>query len=256
MSGGPNSWMPMYWSDFLADTIHLKKSERDSYFCLIAQYWLHQKPLPLDDGARARMAQCTETEWKNDKKAVLSFFKKTNKNYTHKRIDFELKKAKKNYKTRKQAAKTAAKSRWKKKKPDNASRIPDALQSHSLKHTQPQPQPPIQLSIDNCRQSDPPDFKKKIFGEGLDYLAEQSGRARNGLRPMVGKWLKQCSDDSAKLWSAIESAQREEVAEPIAWITARLGKRPADDFIEKAKRLADEKIAQDKARKEVHGQHG
>ena len=82
----PRAWMPMYWGDFLRDTRHLSKMQRDSYMMLIAHYWTAGS-LPDDDVQLARITDCTPEEWQADRPIVQAFFYE---GWHHKRIDAEL----------------------------------------------------------------------------------------------------------------------------------------------------------------------
>lgn len=79
-------WMPMYWGDFLRDTRHLSKWQRDSYMMLIAHYWT-TGALPDDDRQLANITDCTLKEWRADKAVVQAFFYD---GWKHKRLDHEL----------------------------------------------------------------------------------------------------------------------------------------------------------------------
>jgi uncharacterized protein YdaU (DUF1376 family) len=81
------SWMPIYWGDFLRDTRHLNKFQRDSYMMLIAHYWT-AGALPHDDRQLAKITDCTLEEWMADKSVVQAFFFD---GWRHKRIERELK---------------------------------------------------------------------------------------------------------------------------------------------------------------------
>lgn len=40
-------WMPLFWGDFLANTLHLTANEIGAYFLLIAHAWEHDGTIPL-----------------------------------------------------------------------------------------------------------------------------------------------------------------------------------------------------------------
>ena len=79
-------WMPMYWSDFKADTEHLGALETDAYMMLIGHYW-NTGGLPNDDTKLARIARMTPEEWEISKSTIAEFFQD---GWRHKRIDIEL----------------------------------------------------------------------------------------------------------------------------------------------------------------------
>jgi uncharacterized protein YdaU (DUF1376 family) len=83
------AWMPIYWGDFLRDTRHLSKWQRDSYMMLIAHYWT-TGALPDDDQQLARITDCTLDQWLADKPVVQALF---HHGWRHKRIEAELRRA-------------------------------------------------------------------------------------------------------------------------------------------------------------------
>jgi uncharacterized protein YdaU (DUF1376 family) len=75
MAGRPTTWMPLYVADYLADTAHLTAAQSGAYLHLIMAYWRAGGPLRLDDGALARTARMTPTEWSEAAGVVLAFFR-------------------------------------------------------------------------------------------------------------------------------------------------------------------------------------
>lgn len=63
------------------------------------------------------------------------------------------------------------------------------------------------------------DDRTWLFREGLDYLAEASGKKPPQLRALVGRWLKDLGDDAGKLRAIIEGAAEGDKADPMGWIT-------------------------------------
>jgi uncharacterized protein YdaU (DUF1376 family) len=88
MSGRP--WMPLYIADYLADTERLTTLQHGAYLLLIMHYWM-AGGLPADDGQLARITRSTLQSWiRHTKPALASFFRVTDSNWHHKRIDQEL----------------------------------------------------------------------------------------------------------------------------------------------------------------------
>ena len=83
------AWMPIYWGDFLRDTRHLSKWQRDSYMMLIGHYWT-SGGLPDNDAQLARITDCTLEEWLADRSTLQAFF---SDGWKHKRIEVELRRA-------------------------------------------------------------------------------------------------------------------------------------------------------------------
>ena len=75
------------------------------------------------------------------------------------------------------------------------------------------------------------DLKSRIFGPALDWLAQQSGRPKDKLRSMVGRWCRDHGD--GQVLEAFAQAARCGAIEPVAWIERTLkeeghGKRPGN----------------------------
>lgn len=64
------------------------------------------------------------------------------------------------------------------------------------------------------------DLKAEIFGQCLQWLAKQSGKDPQKLRPLVGRWIRDHGE--AGVLQAFIRAQREGPVEPIAWMTGSL----------------------------------
>jgi len=82
-------WMPLYISDFLADTGHLTAPEVGAYMLLIMHYW-QKGGLPDDERLIARIARLSAAEWQESRDVLAMLFKD---GWRHKRIDAELAKA-------------------------------------------------------------------------------------------------------------------------------------------------------------------
>lgn len=109
----PDTWMPMYWGDYLKDTGHLSTIEHGAYLLLIGHYWSSGSPLPDDDGKLRRIAKIeSAAKWKKLRPAIETFFKVGSGVWRHGRIDRELEAASKRSSDAKARAGKAAKARW------------------------------------------------------------------------------------------------------------------------------------------------
>lgn len=82
--------MPLYVTDYLRKTQHLRALESGAYLHLIMAYWA-EGGLPNDDRQLATLARMTDAEWKRAKPLIAPFF---GPNFsTHERIDFEIARA-------------------------------------------------------------------------------------------------------------------------------------------------------------------
>jgi hypothetical protein len=68
----------------------------------------------------------------------------------------------------------------------------------------------------------PVDPRKRLFDEGLAKLAAMTGKGPDACRSFVGKCLSAAQDDAVTVLGLIEDAERNRVANPSAWIAARL----------------------------------
>lgn len=66
------------------------------------------------------------------------------------------------------------------------------------------------------------DHRKRLFDEGLPKLARLTGKGPDSCRAFVGKCLKAAGDDAVIVLGLIDDAERNQVADPSAWIAARL----------------------------------
>lgn len=88
----PDTWMPLYWGDYLRDTGHLSAAEHGAYLLLIGHYWTTGKRLPDNDTMLARVARMTAKEWKAARPIIAPFFKIEDGLWGHGRIDAEMQK--------------------------------------------------------------------------------------------------------------------------------------------------------------------
>ena len=93
MSGRPDTWMPMYWRDYIADTRNLSTEQHGAYLLLIGYYWVTGRPLPDDDVQLALVAGLPLARWRTTRPIVLAFFRREVDGWRHKRIDHELARA-------------------------------------------------------------------------------------------------------------------------------------------------------------------
>src|SRR5262249_6404278 len=65
-------WMPIFWGDFLANTMELTAQEAGAYLFLIAHAWENEGLVPLDRAQR--IARVSNFHWKKVWKALEPFF--------------------------------------------------------------------------------------------------------------------------------------------------------------------------------------
>lgn len=72
-----------------------------------------------------------------------------------------------------------------------------------------------------------PDWRERLFRQGLASVSEMTGKPDGAARSLLGRWLRDAKDDARKVLRAIEDAQEQNAADPVAWIEAALKARPA-----------------------------
>jgi hypothetical protein len=91
------------------------------------------------------------------------------------------------------------------------------------------------------------DVRADLFNKGLKSLAAMTGKTPDSCRSLLGKWLKSVNDEAIHVLGAIEDAERNRVADPVAWINRALqthgannGNRPVHEAaLDLADRLAE-----------------
>lgn len=86
----PDTWMPLYIGDYLADTLHLTREQHGSYLLLIFALWRAGGSIPDDDRRLAAIAKTSPKEWKADRATLEEFFVVEDGVWRHKRVDAEL----------------------------------------------------------------------------------------------------------------------------------------------------------------------
>jgi len=114
MTGRPDSFMPLYVGDYLADTMALTCHQHGAYLLLIMSYWRSGESLPDSDSQLAAITKTTPAEWKKLRPILAKFFEVADSKWTHKRIEEELVRAEKAYRDRSEAGKKAMAKRWRK----------------------------------------------------------------------------------------------------------------------------------------------
>jgi hypothetical protein len=78
-----------------------------------------------------------------------------------------------------------------------------------------------------------PDPRDRLFKEGLQKIAELTGKGPDSCRSFIGKCLKASDDDASAVLGAIDDAHRNRVADAPAWISARLKGRSSPSIGQK-----------------------
>lgn len=87
-------YMPLYVSDYLADTTHLTCEEHGAYLLVLFALWRNDGTLPCDDVALSRIARLPFKRWEKIRSNIISFFEVEGAALTHKRVASEIQKSK------------------------------------------------------------------------------------------------------------------------------------------------------------------
>ncbi len=68
-----------------------------------------------------------------------------------------------------------------------------------------------------------PSIRDQLFGkEGAGWLSTFTGKPLSGTKGLIGKWLRDAKDDARQVLLAIQKSREDQIADPIAWISASL----------------------------------
>ena len=132
MSGArPDTWMPLYWGDYLRDTMHLRTEGHGAYLLLIGAYWTSGEPLPDDDDQLSAITRLDVRAWNRLRPTLARFFTIADGLWRHSRIDAELWRASSITEARRKAGKIGGKRRSKREANDESNEKQKATQSQS-----------------------------------------------------------------------------------------------------------------------------
>ena len=211
MSAETGAWMPMYWADYLADTLHLSTEEHGAYLLLIATYWRRGGPLPDDDRWLANVTKMSYRKWRSScKNRVRALFDISDGVLTHKRVEKEILRSSIRLQSARAAGIASAitrgqrtdqrvtltkegKKERKRKKESPAPASPSPPPSASA----PAPAPPSPRALAQSRQA-------KIKAQEESEVVQQKGKLRSEL---TSKERKAFDRKVAKLLPTTETAQ-------------------------------------------------
>lgn len=107
-------WMPLYVSDYLADTMHLNTEQHGAYCLLLMAAWKSGGRLPNDAEQLQAITRMSQQKWRASERILSSFFIVHNDFWIHKRVIKELEKALKNTEEKAKSGKKGAAARWQK----------------------------------------------------------------------------------------------------------------------------------------------
>ena len=163
MSDRPDSFMPLWIGDYLADTMRLTRDQHGGYLLLIMDYWRSGEAPPDDDEVLSTITKSTPSEWKKLRPILAKFFTVEDGLWKHGRIEKEMQKAAENYAAKVERAKAGAAARWGKNARSNAQVMPEVCSSNANHNHTP--------------------TEKSLTGSSSDRRAKGSVRSPNGATP-------------------------------------------------------------------------
>jgi uncharacterized protein YdaU (DUF1376 family) len=207
----PDTWMPLYIGDYLADTMHLSHAQHGIYLLLIMAYWRNGGPLPDDAGQLSAIARCSAQEWRKNIHVTSRFFHIEGGLWSHKRIDAELDGATTKTQERSKAGSEGARRRWQNGSKSDGKAMAEPI-ANALQNDAPSPSPEEEDSEAIASGAEAPaDPVKALWGRGLAILGE-------GQRALLGKMRNTYTDPV--VLAAIVSCENECPSEPAAFFVA------------------------------------
>jgi uncharacterized protein YdaU (DUF1376 family) len=185
----PDTWMPLYWGDYLRDTGHLGAAEHGAYLLLIGHYWTTGKPLPDDDVLLGRIARMTPKLWKAARHIIAPFFQLVENEWRHKRITQELAKWERLIEAKSNAgqASAAARAQRKEQQTVNTRSTDVATEPPTKFNPSPSPSPPSEPkgSSGETAQAPPRPRASRLAEDWFPNDADRAFAIELGLLPAM-----------------------------------------------------------------------
>jgi uncharacterized protein YdaU (DUF1376 family) len=196
--------LPLFTDAFIADTTHLTAAQTGAYLMLLMCAWRSPDcKLPDDDDILCRYARMDKRNWVKNKNVIMQFWKKDESGFwCQGRLLDERKYVDSVRNKNVQAGKASALKRLNRGSTTVATKPQPKSNPHTHTYT---------LSKDKDSA------KAALWKLCRDYLGEK----KMGL---VGKWVKEHGEE--RVFSAVLEAQKNEVADPPAYITKMLAPIP------------------------------
>lgn len=173
-------FMPMFWGDFFANTLHLTTQEVGAYVLLIGHAWEHNGNIAVED--LQRVARVSNHHWPKVRPRLSQFFDTSNvpNFWYHGRVHAELSKATEISNKRKDAAlQMHSKSRA------------NAVQKHMQTHMQTSHTTTTTTieNLSNGKGREEPSVQKQVdyHDPGVDYRSPPRTKSDNVLEPLPDK---------------------------------------------------------------------
>jgi uncharacterized protein YdaU (DUF1376 family) len=199
----PDTWMPLFIGDYLADTMHLTHIQHGIYMLLIMAYWRNGGPLADNAGQLAAIAKCSPQEWRKHCSVIARFFHIEDGYWLHKRIDAELDGATAKAQERRKSGTEGARRRWQNDGKAMAEPLANEWQTawqNDAPSPSPSPSPLLAASLANLSQlpracarewADQAAANRAAAGLPAVDLADEWNKFNNkiGAEPTLERWL-------------------------------------------------------------------
>lgn len=105
-------WMPLYVSDYLANTMHLSAEQHGAYLLLLMVAWKSEGRLPNDPEQLQAISRLNPARWKANESTLKAFFFVTPEYWINNRLREELDKAVRNTEAKARSGRKGAMARW------------------------------------------------------------------------------------------------------------------------------------------------
>lgn len=211
----PDTWMPLYVADYLADTTHLPDAEaHGAYLLLLMTCWKRGGVLPDDDYQWQSIARLSAQRWKVLKGMLRGFFRQEpDGTWTQKRVSAELARARKNMDERSKAGSKGASNRWQ----TDSKPIANVSQTDG-----PSPSPsPSPIPSEDIKKIDQVVKGALRARKGTDFSDERNRQAyaRSKIAPAIGWEVMMAAEDptAAEHKRAVELAKAEARRQSVMW---------------------------------------
>lgn len=243
----PDTFMPLFVADYMADTAHLSRDEDGGYLRLLMAYWRKGGPLVADDTALARIAKATPAEWRRLRPVLSQFFEERDGHWHNKRSDAELADAVERMRSKSEAGAKGAAARWQAHSKRNGNSIADALPTQ---WPPPPPSPSQKIPSATHSAGSPSDLWKQVWEQGRAYLVSQ-GQTEGDARKALMRWRQ--NHHETDILRALKVAETNAVELPIPYVETLLKGKPnarqsrdsTDGPLHRLARLATEAAGED-----------
>lgn len=228
----PDTWMPLYIGDYIADTMHLTTEEHGAYLLLLMTAWNRGGKLPNNDAQLALICRAERKAWSRLRGVVLAFFEVDGEFLVQPRLAKEYENAVRL--NAKQKANGAKGGRPKKTQPESQSASQQETQTET--QTKPvgfcwdnpdaipdeTPSPSPNTSVANATGGKPPkvtDPDEIIFGYGVPLLTA-AGNTDRASRSFLGGLRKNHGDEAVV--AALRDCIKAKPLQPLEWLAAAL----------------------------------